>query len=110
MLAVRIAQLRKKHGMSQLELAGVLHISPSAEGLYEQGRRTPSLEILVEVEKANAIFPKCQIDIEQRYIHHTVAVIIVAYSFKSRDRSGVSRHVAVGGRALDLVRTRVKNI
>lgn len=49
MLAVRIAKLRKKHGMSQLELAGVLHISPSAEGMYEQGRRTPSLEILVEM-------------------------------------------------------------
>jgi transcriptional regulator with XRE-family HTH domain len=49
MLAVRIAQLRKKHGMSQLELASVLHISPSAEGMYEQGRRTPSLDILVEM-------------------------------------------------------------
>lgn len=36
--------------------------------------RDLSLEILVEVEKANAIFPKCQIDIEQRYIHFISAI------------------------------------
>lgn len=49
MLAVRIAQLRKSRGMSQLELARLLNISPSAEGMYEQGRRTPSLEILINM-------------------------------------------------------------
>ena len=36
--------------------------------------RDLSLEILVEVEKANAIFPKCQIDVEQRYIHFISAI------------------------------------
>lgn len=51
MLSVRIAQLRKKHGMSQYELARSLHISPSAEGMYEQGRRTPSLDILIEMSE-----------------------------------------------------------
>lgn len=49
MLAVRIAQLRKSYGMSQLELAKSLHISASAEGMYEQGRRTPSLDVLIEM-------------------------------------------------------------
>lgn len=43
----RIIQLRKEHGFSQLQLARTLHISPSAEGMYEQGRRTPSLDTLV---------------------------------------------------------------
>lgn len=43
----RIATLRKTHGFSQLQLAQILHISPSAEGMYEQGRRTPSLDILI---------------------------------------------------------------
>lgn len=36
--------------------------------------RDLSLEILQEVEKANAIFPKSQIDIEQRYIHFISAI------------------------------------
>ena len=49
MLAARIAKLRKSYGMSQLELAKSLYISASAEGMYEQGRRTPSLEILIEM-------------------------------------------------------------
>lgn len=46
MLAIRIMQLRKHNGMSQLQLAQILHISASAEGMYEQGRRVPSLETL----------------------------------------------------------------
>ena len=46
MLATRITQLRKYNGMSQLQLAQILHISASAEGMYEQGRRVPSLETL----------------------------------------------------------------
>lgn len=47
MLAIRIMQLRKLSGMTQLQLAQILHISASAEGMYEQGRRTPSLEVLI---------------------------------------------------------------
>lgn len=46
MLAIRITQLRKHNGMSQLQLAQILHISASAEGMYEQGRRVPSLGTL----------------------------------------------------------------
>ncbi|MGN0999329.1 MAG: helix-turn-helix domain-containing protein [Faecousia sp.] len=47
MLGTRIAILRQKAGLSQAALAARLHISPSALGMYEQGRREPSLEILV---------------------------------------------------------------
>ena len=36
--------------------------------------RDLNLEILQEVEKANAVFPKCQIDVEQRYIHFSSAL------------------------------------
>ena len=43
----RIAALRKETGMSQAELAERLKISPSAIGMYEQGRREPSAQILV---------------------------------------------------------------
>ena len=51
MLANRIVFLRKSRGMSQLQLAQALHISASAEGMYEQGRRTPSLESLVAMSQ-----------------------------------------------------------
>lgn len=47
MLGPRIAALRRHAGLSQAELAAQLQISPSAMGMYEQGRREPSAEILV---------------------------------------------------------------
>lgn len=47
MLGQRIALLRRSAGMSQAELASRLGISPSAVGMYEQGRREPSVGALV---------------------------------------------------------------
>ncbi len=46
MLGPRIAALRRSAGISQAELAQMLKISPSAVGMYEQGRREPALDIL----------------------------------------------------------------
>ena len=46
MLGPRIAALRRSAGISQSELAQKLKISPSAVGMYEQGRREPALDIL----------------------------------------------------------------
>ena len=47
MLGSRIASLRHKAKLSQKKLAERLHISPSAVGMYEQGRREPSIDILI---------------------------------------------------------------
>ena len=47
MLGARIAALRRQAGWNQAELAEKLRISPSAVGMYEQGRREPSADILV---------------------------------------------------------------
>ena len=47
MLGAQIAYLRKKAGLSQRQLAERLHLSGSAVGMYEQGRRQPSVDILV---------------------------------------------------------------
>lgn len=47
MLGARIAALRREAGMNQSELAARLQISPSAVGMYEQGRREPSADTLV---------------------------------------------------------------
>ena len=49
MLANQIIKLRKKTGMSQLQLAKKLNIGPSAIGMYEQGRRTPDVEMLIRI-------------------------------------------------------------
>lgn len=51
MLGARIAALRRTMGWSQGELARRLQISPSAVGMYEQGRREPSAAILVEISE-----------------------------------------------------------
>ena len=47
MLGARIAALRRQAGLSQTQLARKLQISPSAVGMYEQGRREPSLATVV---------------------------------------------------------------
>lgn len=49
MLGPRIAALRRSANISQAELARRLKISPSAIGMYEQGRREPALNILVQM-------------------------------------------------------------
>ena len=51
MLGARIAALRREAGLSQAQLALRLGISPSAMGMYEQGRREPSMETLVAMAK-----------------------------------------------------------
>ena len=47
MLGMSIAALRHKDGLTQKQLANLLSVSPSAIGMYEQGRREPSAEQLV---------------------------------------------------------------
>ena len=47
MLGTRIAALRQNSGLSQAELARRLHISTSTVGMYEQGRREPSVDTLI---------------------------------------------------------------
>lgn len=37
--------------MSQLQLAEALHISASAIGMYEQGRRSPGLDVLIRMSR-----------------------------------------------------------
>ena len=47
MLGARIAALRRQAGLSQTRLAERLKISTSAVGMYEQGRREPSIETVI---------------------------------------------------------------
>ena len=47
MIGPRIAALRRERGLSQSELAKRIQVSPSALGMYEQGRREPSADTMV---------------------------------------------------------------
>ena len=49
MLAEQNTYLRTRAGMTQRKLAKELHVSLSTIGMYEQGRRTPSVEILIQM-------------------------------------------------------------
>ena len=51
MLGLRIAILRVDKGWSQAELARRIGVSPSAVGMYEQGRREPSLQLVGELAR-----------------------------------------------------------
>ena len=51
MVGLRIAALRREAGLSQAQLAQKLQISPSAMGMYEQGRREPSLQLIGEMAR-----------------------------------------------------------
>lgn len=51
MLGARISDLRGRLGWSQAKLARRLNISPSTVGMYEQGRREPSADMLLSLAR-----------------------------------------------------------
>lgn len=51
MLGERLCLLRRRMGWSQAELARRVNVSPSAVGMYEQGRREPSLALTVALSR-----------------------------------------------------------
>lgn len=51
MIGIRIAAQRMQLGMTQAELARRICVSASAVGMYEQGRREPSLDVLVALAR-----------------------------------------------------------
>ena len=55
MLGARIAALRRQAGLSQAQLAQHLKISPSAMGMYEQGRREPPVQTIVALSRILAV-------------------------------------------------------
>ena len=49
MFGIRLSFLRCQAGLTQAQLGAKLHISAGALGMYEQGRRMPSLRIVTEI-------------------------------------------------------------
>ena len=48
-MGLRIASVRRMFGFTQLDLANLLHLSASTVGMYEQGRRMPSICVLLAI-------------------------------------------------------------
>jgi transcriptional regulator with XRE-family HTH domain len=48
-ITVKLRELRETHNETQMELGKALNISPSTIGMYEQGRRYPSLDVLRKI-------------------------------------------------------------
>lgn len=51
MFGIRLCYLRCHAGLTQTELGKRLGLSGSALGMYEQGRRTPSLSIIIAISE-----------------------------------------------------------
>lgn len=51
MFGVRLCFLRCRAGLTQAELGKHLNLSSSALGMYEQGKRTPSLSVIVAISE-----------------------------------------------------------
>lgn len=48
-IGYRISELRKQAGMSQFQLAKVLDIAASTLGMYETGKREPSIKVMQRI-------------------------------------------------------------
>ena len=79
MMGSRIAALRRERGLSQAELASRIRVSPSALGMYEQGRREPSLQTVYlmpppELEAISSSFVRGFVGVQdwQRWVRECV--------------------------------------
>lgn len=45
----RLKEIRERKGISQADLSQILNVTPSAVGMWEQGRREPSYEKLKRI-------------------------------------------------------------
>lgn len=79
MLGERIACLRRARGISQSELARRLKISASAMGMYEQGRREPSAQMLVLLAQELEVSTDYLLTGQSSPSHEDLRPILVAY-------------------------------
>lgn len=56
-LGQKIRELRKKRGLTQVELAVIVNISPVYLGFIENARRLPSLKTLKKLARALKVKP-----------------------------------------------------
>ena len=113
MIEMQIAALRRNAGMTQKELAQHIHVSASAIGMYEQGRRLPTVPILVSLAEVfdvtidylvtgkpcelknlsnsnSSLSPKClRCNPEHKDLNMSVLREMIAYLYKTGTLSSV---------------------
>lgn len=82
MLSSRIALLRTQAGLSQAALASRIGVSASAVGMYEQGRREPSNDLLIALAKT--------FDVSTDYL-------LTGHNYISNSCASLSAHLLSGG-------------
>jgi len=72
MLGERIQSLRVQKGFTQRELAEKLGVSPSAVGMYEQGRREPDAACLTRMAQVLSVTPDTLLAEEPRELDDVI--------------------------------------
>jgi len=86
MLGERISAVRRSRGLSQAELARRLGISPSAMGMYEQGRREPSAQTLVDLARELGVSTDFLLTGQASAAKDDSLPAVVAYCVEAADR------------------------
>ena len=68
----KLIQLRKRKGMSQLELAEILNVSRQAISKWELGTAVPTLENLVSISKLYGVSVDFLVDDKAESVNHSV--------------------------------------
>lgn len=63
MFGDKVKKLRKRHDLTQKELAQKLGVSPAAIGLYEQNRRIPDVDVIKNIAKIFSVSTDYLLDI-----------------------------------------------
>lgn len=56
---ITLRELRKKNGFTQRDLAALLDVSPATVGLWELGKRTPTLKRAIEIGDLFGVSVEC---------------------------------------------------
>lgn len=107
MVGERITVLRKRAKLSQEQLAKRLNVSASTIGMYEQGRREPSIRTLAELSKIFGVSLDYLItgsEVTDRHVQKTAGVLFILQA----DMPGVSDTILLNEEALRQVMQTLK--
>ena len=102
MVGDRITALRKKAGFSQDQLAKQINVCASAIGMYEQGRREPSIKTLVALSQVFGVsldFLITGAEASKRDVEKIAGVLFVLHS----DVPGIADTILLNEEALNQV-------
>ena len=74
MLHIKIKNLREQRSLTQEQLADKLNISPSTIGMYEQGRRQPTLDTLIKISNIFQTPINTFLNIEEKFYIKSIQI------------------------------------